>query len=153
MPEHLIYNIYKISNNVDDKIYIGSTRLSLAQRHAMHRYYCDKKTFPLYKHMNSLGKDNFKIESIKTVTVGSRNEARQIEQLCIEQQEQSILLNATRAFSENHNKTRDNEKKKQNRRDFYQRHKEDPEWVAKERERNRLRMQKKREMLKTSKDM
>ena len=54
--------IYKIYNDIDDEIYIGSTCSSLAKRMAKHRYSAKVdlgKTNRLYKKMNELGKEHF----------------------------------------------------------------------------------------------
>lgn len=58
--------IYKLINNVDDKIYIGSTCLSLRDR-----FYSDKLNATIKvnrfvnKHLNLIGWDNVKIELIE----------------------------------------------------------------------------------------
>ena len=154
MTEHLIYSIYKISNDMDKKVYIGSTRRPISTRFTQHCYQMDKKDFPLYCHMRQIGKDHFKVECVKTIGVSSKTEARKIEQQFIESEDQTNVLNALKAFSENREKTRDQDKKRKTRRDFYQRHKLDSDWVEKERERNRLRMKEKRRILKEqTKDM
>ena len=66
MPDYSKGKIYKILNNVDNEIYVGSTCELLSQRMAKHRD--ARKSKPqckLYKHMNELGVENFYIELIE----------------------------------------------------------------------------------------
>ena len=57
--EQRSYKIYKISNTINDKVYIGQTVNSLLNRFNQH---CKTKTSKLGKDINKLGKDKFKIE-------------------------------------------------------------------------------------------
>lgn len=150
--EQLIYTIYKITNSVDDMVYIGSTRQKIY--HRLNGYKTDIKKGcgkPITQHMIKHGFECFKLEEIKKVVVSSRLEARIIEQEEINKIPPELRLNVLRAYSENREKTRDQDKKRATRRVFYNKHKEDPEWMAKERERNRIRMAKKRVELKANK--
>jgi len=66
MPDYSKGKIYKILNNVDNEIYVGSTTETLGQRMARHRQ--DMKHRPhykLYKHMYELNVENFYIELIE----------------------------------------------------------------------------------------
>lgn len=59
--------IYKITNDVNDKVYIGRTLFSIEKRWKGHlsaskRVRC--KHFPLYVAMNSIGVEHFRIEAI-----------------------------------------------------------------------------------------
>ncbi len=143
--EVLIYNIYKLTNSVDDKIYFGSTRRKLNVRMQQHRHEarsgCKKK---VSKHMRKIGMGNFQIELLEKVTVPNRKEALKVEQKYIDNTDKSIILNSICAYSENYNKTRDINKKRKTRRDFYHRKILDPIWHEKEKERNRNRMRIKR---------
>lgn len=56
--------IYKITNKVNNKIYIGQTVLSLNKRRNQHLV-CEKET-PLYNAIRKHGKDNFTFEVICT---------------------------------------------------------------------------------------
>ena len=63
----IIGKIYKILNNVNDDVYIGSTCQSLSKRMAKHRESVNsvyKKHRPLYAKMRELGVINFYIELI-----------------------------------------------------------------------------------------
>lgn len=150
MTEQLHYTIYKISNTIDDKIYIGSTRLILRKRMYVHKSCArgDKEQRPIAQHMRQLGIKNFSISAIRKVIVSCRKDARIEEQKELEKYENEQLLNVPRAYSENHDKTRDIIKKRANRRAYYARHKSNPEWMKKNREKCRIRMRKKRENLK-----
>ena len=80
--------IYKITNNVDDRFYIGSTRKTLKARFKMHK---DTSTtvgdrdynLKLYKCMREIGKKHFKIDLVKEVEYGERVELLKQEAECI----------------------------------------------------------------------
>ena len=58
--------IYKIWNDVDDELYVGSTTQPLSKRMNVHRAYArGGKNQRIYKHMRGCGIDNFKIELIE----------------------------------------------------------------------------------------
>ena len=62
--------IYKIVNNVDDKIYVGSTCSSLAKRKGQHKANLNKyPNMASYKHFNEVGWDNVDIVLIETYVV------------------------------------------------------------------------------------
>ena len=67
MPDYSQAKIYKIVNNVNDKIYIGSTTLLLCNRMSLHRYDARRREShrKLYKLMRCNGVDNFTIQLIK----------------------------------------------------------------------------------------
>jgi len=59
------HRVYKIINNIDDKIYIGSTSQTLVQRFKKHLYIATQNnTIKLYIHMRKLGFEHFIIELI-----------------------------------------------------------------------------------------
>ena len=62
MPDYQNGKIYKILNNIDGEIYVGSTIEALGQRMSKHRYTMKKQPhYKLYKHMHELDVDNFYI--------------------------------------------------------------------------------------------
>jgi len=66
MADYQNGKIYKILNNIDGEIYVGSTINTLSRRMAHHR--CGMKHRPhykLYKHMYELNVENFYIELIE----------------------------------------------------------------------------------------
>ena len=106
MTEQLIYRIYKITNSIDDKIYIGSTHLKLKKRMDGHR--------------KEARKDNKKI------------------------------FNSIRAHIPYKHYRGNVEGKRKNRMDYYYRQKQKPEWLEKERQRNKKRMRIKRQLIKNN---
>ena len=86
------YTIYKISNNVDDMVYIGSTK-NMRTRWHCHR--CEAKkgyTKTLSAHMRTVGIGNCIIQPIITLETTKLN-ARTIEQAEINKVDKSKLLN------------------------------------------------------------
>lgn len=60
--------IYKLVNDVDDKVYIGSTTSPLSKRKAEHK--CNAKRYPnrtVYKHLNTVGWSNVHIILLERV--------------------------------------------------------------------------------------
>lgn len=60
--------IYKITNNVNNKIYIGKTIRSLKVRFKEHLKDSNTEDNKLYRAMRKYGKENFSIEEIEEVT-------------------------------------------------------------------------------------
>ena len=74
--------IYKIINNIDNDIYIGSTINSLHLRFVIHRLmskYTKTKHLLLYRKMNLLGVDNFKIELLDEITCNDKKDLKTLE--------------------------------------------------------------------------
>ena len=66
MPDYSKGKIYKILNNIDDEVYVGSTIETLGRRMGKHRDAMKKQQqTKLYEHMNELGVENFYIELIE----------------------------------------------------------------------------------------
>ena len=60
MPDYSKGKIYKVLNNINDEIYVGSTVETLSVRMAKHRHTMKRQPqFKLYEHMNKLGVENF----------------------------------------------------------------------------------------------
>lgn len=74
--------IYKIVNDVDDKIYVGSTiKKYLSQRFYAHKN--DSNIFPnrnIYKHMHKIGVGHFKIELIEKYPCENNKDLRMREE-------------------------------------------------------------------------
>lgn len=71
--------IYKITNSINDLIYIGKTKNSLEERLRLHikdSLDKNKQNRSLYKAMNEFGANKFKIELIEVVedSIGSQRE-------------------------------------------------------------------------------
>ena len=69
--------IYKITNSIDDEVYVGSTTQDLNKRLAKH---CSnlrhQKTGKIYDHMRTHGVDAFKIELIENFACNDQKELR-----------------------------------------------------------------------------
>ncbi len=77
----MLYRIYKLINTVDDKIYVGCTSKSLEERWAYHRL--DATRYPgykLYRHVNKLGEDKFKMVLLEAIECLNLITAREVEQ-------------------------------------------------------------------------
>lgn len=57
--------IYKITNNINNKVYIGMTRYTVQKRWQEHKKDCQKKDTHLYFAMRKYGIENFSIEVIE----------------------------------------------------------------------------------------
>ena len=78
--------IYKMVNEVDDKIYVGSTCSTLSKRKGQHRANVSKllnNTF--YKHCNLVGWDNVKIVLIEALECKNKDELCRRERYWIDE--------------------------------------------------------------------
>lgn len=69
--------IYKITNNINGKVYIGKTNYTIEKRWKEHCHDYKKLSFqkrPLYRAMAKYGPENFSIEEIENVSVEQENE-------------------------------------------------------------------------------
>ena len=76
-PNFSLGKVYVIRNTDNDKVYVGSTVRTLAQRMAQHRPACKnerKAGYPLYEAMNELGVDKFYIELLEDVPCERREQ-------------------------------------------------------------------------------
>jgi hypothetical protein len=79
--------IYKITNCIDDEVYVGSTCQSLSKRYSKHKdTICLKPHFYLYQHMVKLGIDRFCITLIEDYPCSNKTELRQREGKFIREQ-------------------------------------------------------------------
>jgi hypothetical protein len=72
--------IYKLVNSVDDKIYIGSTCLSLAKSISNHRTMARRKPLPCHQYLNDIGWDKVRIILIESVTAETKDQLLMREQ-------------------------------------------------------------------------
>ena len=72
-----MYKIYKITNKINEKIYIGSTSASLEKRFKQHISNSKLKNAPILEAIRTLGEENFEIELIKSVE--TKEESKFIE--------------------------------------------------------------------------
>src|ERR1700719_1319123 len=62
MPDYQNGKVYKIVNDTDDEIYVGSTCNTLAKRFGDHKYDAKyKPNIKIYQKMNRIGKEHFRI--------------------------------------------------------------------------------------------
>eukprot|EP00960_Hanusia_phi_P054131 762551-Hanusia_phi.AAC.2 len=71
--------IYKITNDINDEVYVGSTTQTLCKRFSEHkqgmtRY--DRMHYPLYKLMDELGVDRFCISLVEAYSCSNKTELR-----------------------------------------------------------------------------
>lgn len=71
--------IYMLKNDVDDKIYVGSTKYSPDLRLSVHKAYSKTHHNKLYNHMNNVGCDNFKVITLETVKTENDKQLKEIE--------------------------------------------------------------------------
>lgn len=80
----LVYYIYKITNDYNDKVYIGSTN-NLKNRWRQHKQRAkDKPDYYLHRMMAKNGIDRFTFKKIKTLEDKTLKQVRKIERLFIE---------------------------------------------------------------------
>lgn len=70
----MLGKIYKIENNINDKIYIGQTIRSLKERLANHKIASKNEDTALYRAFNKYGENNFFITLIEEVDIKKLNE-------------------------------------------------------------------------------
>jgi group I intron endonuclease len=115
--EKKLGRVYKIVNDIDDEIYVGSTINTLAHRYSKHlekiNIYPDRS---LYKKMIELGLDHFKIELIENYLYDNDNPLVKREQHYITELKPTLnMYNAN---------GRNRDKKNERNRESYQRNKE-----------------------------
>lgn len=67
--------IYKITNRVNNKVYIGQTRFTIEHRFKQHLKNAERfDSMPIYKAIRKYGKENFEIESLEEVEFDKLNE-------------------------------------------------------------------------------
>ena len=74
--------VYKVINDLNDKIYIGSsTNALLSSRMNLHRMACKnisgRRNSKLYNYMRELGIEHFKIETIERVKCETKQQLRE----------------------------------------------------------------------------
>lgn len=66
--------IYIITNDVDDKIYVGVTTKTINRRLVEHKSDTNRKNMKLHSHMKALGMERFHIELIEEIDVDEKND-------------------------------------------------------------------------------
>ena len=96
MPNYARGKIYKLVNDVDDEIYVGSTCGSLKLRKSTHKSMARTKPRPVYHHLNAIGWENVRIVLIEDFACGNKRELLRREQHYIDELRPS--LNKRAAF-------------------------------------------------------
>ena len=81
--------IYKIVNDCDDEIYVGSTTRTLCERMAHHRFDAKRANSRVYKKFSVLGVEHFRIILVENFSCNSK------EELCAREEHWRTQLNAT----------------------------------------------------------
>jgi hypothetical protein len=96
--------IYKITNSINNKVYIGSTITSIEKRFEGHLVDCDNQKGKLYKAMVKHGKQNFKIELLTSVKVADHSELFELETAIIKKYDSIVSgYNSIVAYRNKHN--------------------------------------------------
>ncbi len=98
MEKYTNGKIYKIVNTVDENVYIGSTVNKLCKRMGDHRTNHLKKQSKVYKHMQNIGIEHFKILLVKFFPCGSKDELEAEEFNTMQLFNQDLLLNENTVF-------------------------------------------------------
>lgn len=85
--------IYKLVNNVDDEIYVGSTCQSLAKRLYWHKLSSVGVKSPIYLHINKVGVENIKIILVEEYSCDSKIQLLARERYWINKLEASLNRN------------------------------------------------------------
>jgi group I intron endonuclease len=122
--------IYKLVNDVDNKIYIGSSTYAyLASRMNMHRQTCKdvsgrRNTF-LYNHMREIGVEHCQIEILERVICENKQQLREREQYWIDKLKPELnMFRAIPADKEYYKERRNKETARETQKKYYNENKE-----------------------------
>ena len=77
MPDFQLGKVYKLTNEIDDKVYVGSTCQSLSRRLRGHKYDAKRSpNSPVYVHINKIGWDKVEIVLIENYPCNSEKELK-----------------------------------------------------------------------------
>jgi group I intron endonuclease len=97
--EVIIGRIYKISNKINNMVYIGSTVKPLCKRLGDHIYDLNRgNNMRLYDEMRKIGLKNFKMILLEWKLVDNMEELYMLEQKWIDRENPANLLNSKKAF-------------------------------------------------------
>lgn len=85
MPYYIEGKIYKIVNDIDDKIYIGSTCNPLHKRFFYHKNKASKSGCKFLSHMKLIGPPHFRIILVERYPCASKNELSAREEYWIKE--------------------------------------------------------------------
>jgi hypothetical protein len=152
-----LFTIYKITNDTNDMVYVGSTKGRVGRDPLKNRMNAHKSsarngcTTSMPTYIREHPEIEFTINAIKQIICPKR--VAEIHEL-IEfwNVPNKFRINKFRPFTHNSEQTRCIVKKRITRKTFYHKHMADPEWAQKERDRNRIRMRERRARLKKEKE-
>lgn len=99
MPNYQDGKIYKITSDLTDQVYVGSTTNKLSRRMTNHRTNSGTGTSKLYTLMRELGAKNFKILLVSKFPCTSKEELNaEEERVRLETKDETELLNMKRCF-------------------------------------------------------
>ena len=90
MVNYALGKIYKLVNNVDDEIYVGSTCNHLRIRKQQHKSKAKTEPRKVHHHLNSVGWDNVKIILIETYECKNKDELHKRERYWIDELKSSL---------------------------------------------------------------
>jgi group I intron endonuclease len=102
--------IYKITNDYNEHVYIGSTCDTLSKRFSKHKSDSSCKTNALYKLINEIGFERFRIELICDYPCEDNYQLRQKKSEYIRQYEKTLNLHR-----EEHKEERKKQKERKNK--------------------------------------
>lgn len=123
--------VYKLTNDINDKIYIGSCNLQyISMRFRLHKQstknLSGRRNSKLYIHMREVGTEHFKIEIIEKVICDTKQQLREREQYWIEKLKPELnMFNAIKMDKEYYKERIDKENQKSHRKKYYEEHKEE----------------------------
>ena len=122
--------IYKITNDFNDDVYIGSTCDRLVKRFAAHKAAAKQeknKNIPLYKLINNVGFERFRIQLIEDFACNDKYELRQREGHYIRELSKNSNKNIAGRTEQEYNKKYEQENKekiKKKSKNYYDKNKE-----------------------------
>jgi hypothetical protein len=148
MPNYQNGKIYKIVNDIDDQIYIGSTCQKLCKRMVGHRSTCNdikEQNRKLYQLMHHYGVEHFRIELIKEFPCGNKEQLTAEEGKHIRELKSSLNSKIDGRTKKEWNED-NKERLKERRKEYYQANQDRiKEQMKKYREDNKERMNKYRD--------
>jgi len=123
--------IYKLVNDIDNKVYIGSSTYAyLASRMNIHRQMCKdvsgRRNTILYNYMREIGVEHFKIEILEKVICENKQQLREREQHWIDELKPELnMVRAIPADKEYYKERRDKENERETKKKYYEEHREE----------------------------
>ena len=119
--------IYKIINEIDDEIYVGSTCNPLSKRMYDHKGNINRKkeTIKLYKHMDKLDFDNFEIILVENYPCKSKDELNAREEYWRKQLKATLNMKMAFMTEEERKESKKRDKYIIKAKNYYEEHRDD----------------------------